>query len=358
MNAVMRATSKQNAAFPAPRYAVPGKVVPGAQWDEESRADLFNDLLTHLVTRPGDPDSEIGNQILFILEEAGGSSSFVQVVSRLVHHHLRRVLRARLRQSSYGHISELLISKIKGPPFVTIHFRMKLRDCVFGTDQVRHERHFESEGEEFQRAVARFQQMRRNKVSLKMLNPGGDETFPRWFNGEELALAALDIINTIVGSAVPLDFLLRSLEIAMRDLDMFEEAFVETDYGLSGGEEIPSGEPDFSSDHVQTANLPDLLQEDDVGFLLDVLDEEVKAVLAVFEDAFDQLDKAILASNHNAEDLTDEALAKRLDVSAKTISRRRKEKILPVLDRLRRKDPQGLLMALRVYLGAPRGEYA
>lgn len=356
MNAVEWATSDRNPAFPASRYSVPGKVVVGAVWNDESRADLFVDLLTHLTKQAVGSQAPTGNQLHYILGQANGNENFLAIVSRLVRVHLRRVLRARLRQSAYGHASELLISEIATERFVCLHGgARKTRDRVYGTSSVAERTLFDADGELFDRSVARFQEMKRNKVSLRMLNPGGDETFPRWFDRSELGKAMEDIIERVLGSATSLDFLLRALQQAIQDLDMFEE-------GLSPGGDEPGAdfdnpfeEPEYWFRDVQPEDLPNLYVSEDFGFLLDEVDDEVREIVSELKRVFDQVDFGILWSNHQADGLSDEALGERLGVSAKTISRRRNGKIGPLLDQLRRREPLALLKALRVYLTEGRG---
>jgi len=224
MEAVLRATSTTFSSYPAKFYAYPGEIRENAEWTQELRSELADDLFEHLYESAKDVHVPTGNQFVYI----EGAASDLRHVRSLLTVHLRRVLAARFTLTDFGRTSERIREMLGQQPFIDTtpsetRFRYK-RIGIEGYEQLTQV----SDEEVMEDVIRVFCGMARNQPELGIVDMDRVQRSPRWYETKALRSAVLRIIQEVVQGPVTLDLLSRGLEKALQDLDMYAESLEKT----------------------------------------------------------------------------------------------------------------------------------
>jgi DNA-binding NarL/FixJ family response regulator len=317
MDAVDSLTGDKKVGYPARHYAIHEVPDDNAEWTEDNRTELVQELFEHLYKQNKDTATSTGNQFDYI----EGAARKVSSVRNLIRMHLERVLHARLSATAYGRASNQLFDALKDAPFIDItpgtkQFRQKLIGLT-GWETV--SPHDEEQSIGF--AVHEFTLMKRNKVTLGDTSKDEPQRAVNWYKTAEIVKAASRIITGVSKGPVTPDYLTRALEHAFRGLDTYRESRDETD----------------ENEQIYDENDPNLHQtqfdvrfqdsSDLYSYVPLEIEEEVSALSTIMQEELTKRhpsrDIEILYRLSIGEKMKD--IAESLGVDVKTINRRRNE---------------------------------
>jgi hypothetical protein len=339
MDAVDSYTNKYKVTYPARLYAVPGTIDLNAEWTDDYRTDLVQELFDHLYKQTKNSSIPTGNQFIVIEGEARN----INHVRNLLRKHLRRVLAHRLIQTEIGRANQKLFTALKKAPFIdttpgTKQFRQKLIGIPGWEMSVHHD-----EEVSLPLAVREFSLMKRNNPQLGVVAVDHEQRRPNWYPTAEYVKASSRVIAQVVGGPVSPDYLTIALEHALRLLDSYRESREKKeDINDKFDENDPEIHQSGSDVRFEGTSKLNEFVEPEIGEEVNVLKT---TMLAMLKQRHPTRDIEILYGLSIRTKIND--IAEALGISVKTVSRRRDEIYVPYLEWVKEYGEQVVGICLR-----------